>query len=584
MGSRAPNRGRRRRRHRVERGRRKRRAVIWPLLRCRAGGRLGAFHRIRLRIHESRPAPTRRRYRIEYRHDGRRRLRVEQPVHPRHAVRELRELEVALLVELLLRGHAPLRGRVPSRKLRARSPSCSTVSERPGIGDTSCSSVAAARPGHPRSPHPTPRRARLDRRRGGGESDPRRPPRRRQPARYGRATHPHAPVYRQDAPPSRASRLGRGRAHDLLNEVFGVRAPRRGASPVVAELAPRALRDLSGQAAVTASDRRRTSAAVRCAAINSCRSAAPAQRPAAARTRPTHPRSRRRCRRGRSWLLSSSVSNVHTIWSTKLGTRIPANIWWRTGYLTRTVYQDQPAKIEHMFKPQSPIDRDIAARGMVEEGTRAKDGGEAAPHPKSQESQRSHEVPEVPGRTATCRPSPSAKRTRAPIQLHYNDHGDGRPVVLIHGYPLDGTSWEWQELALLDAGYRVITYDRRGTGQSTSTTVGFDVDTFTADLNALLEPLDLNDVTLVGFSMGTGEVARYLSTYGSARIRGAVFLASLQPFLARPTTTPTARSTRQRSTGWSPPSSTTASASSPTSCRTSTTSTSTSTSASAPRP
>ena len=121
----------------------------------------------------------------------------------------------------------------------------------------------------------------------------------------------------------------------------------------------------------------------------------------------------------------------------------------------------------------------------------------------------------------------------SPIELHYDDRGSGRPVVLIHGYPLDGTSWEWQDQALRDAGYRVITYDRRGTGLSTATSIGFDVDTFTADLNALIEHLDLTDLTLVGFSMGTGEVARYLTTYGSARIRSVVFLASLQPFLGK---------------------------------------------------
>jgi pimeloyl-ACP methyl ester carboxylesterase len=127
------------------------------------------------------------------------------------------------------------------------------------------------------------------------------------------------------------------------------------------------------------------------------------------------------------------------------------------------------------------------------------------------------------------------EENNAPIQLHYTDRGNpqGRPVVLIHGYPLDGTSWEWQEQALRDAGYRVITYDRRGTGQSSAPSTGFDVDTFAADLNALIEDRDLTDATLVGFSMGTGEVARYLSTYGSARIRSAAFLASLQPFLGK---------------------------------------------------
>jgi non-heme chloroperoxidase len=117
------------------------------------------------------------------------------------------------------------------------------------------------------------------------------------------------------------------------------------------------------------------------------------------------------------------------------------------------------------------------------------------------------------------------------IELYYEDHGSGRPVVLIHGYPLDGHSWEKQSAALLNAGYRVITYDRRGFGQSSQPTTGYDYDTFAADLNTVLETLDLRDAVLVGFSMGTGEVARYLSTYGSARIAKAAFLASLEPFL-----------------------------------------------------
>lgn len=118
------------------------------------------------------------------------------------------------------------------------------------------------------------------------------------------------------------------------------------------------------------------------------------------------------------------------------------------------------------------------------------------------------------------------------IELHYTDRGTGAPVLLIHGFPLDGSSWEAQEAALLDAGYRVITYDRRGFGQSSQPSVGYDYDTFAADLNTVLETLDLHGVTLVGFSMGTGEVARYLSTYGSARIAKAAFLASLEPYLA----------------------------------------------------
>ncbi|WP_169949141.1 alpha/beta fold hydrolase [Microbispora sp. H11081] len=119
------------------------------------------------------------------------------------------------------------------------------------------------------------------------------------------------------------------------------------------------------------------------------------------------------------------------------------------------------------------------------------------------------------------------------IELYYEDHGSGQPVVLIHGYPLDGHSWEKQIPALLDNGYRVITYDRRGFGRSSQPTVGYDYDTFAADLNTLLETLDLRDVILVGFSMGTGEVGRYLGTYGSARVAKAAFLASLEPFLLK---------------------------------------------------
>ncbi|MEV7081904.1 alpha/beta hydrolase, partial [Streptomyces sp. NPDC093516] len=117
------------------------------------------------------------------------------------------------------------------------------------------------------------------------------------------------------------------------------------------------------------------------------------------------------------------------------------------------------------------------------------------------------------------------------IELHYEDKGSGQPVVLIHGYPLDGNSWEGQTAALLGAGYRVVTYDRRGFGKSSQPSTGYDYDTFAADLHAVLEALDLREAVLVGFSMGTGEVARYLSTYGSARVAKAVFLASLEPFL-----------------------------------------------------
>jgi non-heme chloroperoxidase len=125
------------------------------------------------------------------------------------------------------------------------------------------------------------------------------------------------------------------------------------------------------------------------------------------------------------------------------------------------------------------------------------------------------------------------------IDLYYEDHGEGQPVVLIHGYPLDGHSWERQSAALLKAGYRVITYDRRGFGRSSQPTTGYDYNTFAADLKVLLDTLDLSDVVLVGFSMGTGEVARYLGTYGSRRIAKAAFLASLQPFLLKADDNPT---------------------------------------------
>ena len=119
------------------------------------------------------------------------------------------------------------------------------------------------------------------------------------------------------------------------------------------------------------------------------------------------------------------------------------------------------------------------------------------------------------------------------VELYYEDHGSGQPVLLIHGYPLDGSSWEKQATALLDAGYRVITYDRRGFGKSSKPTAGYDYDTFAADLNTLLNRLELNNIVLVGFSMGTGEIARYLSVYGSARVARAAFLGSLEPFLLK---------------------------------------------------
>ena len=119
----------------------------------------------------------------------------------------------------------------------------------------------------------------------------------------------------------------------------------------------------------------------------------------------------------------------------------------------------------------------------------------------------------------------------APIELHYEDMGSGQPVVLIHGFPLSGRSWEKQTSALLGAGYRVITYDRRGFGESSQPSTGYDYDTFAADLDQLMTTLDLRDAVLVGFSMGTGEVTRYLANFGSERVSKAVLLGVVPPFL-----------------------------------------------------
>ncbi|MDQ3702288.1 MAG: alpha/beta hydrolase [Chloroflexota bacterium] len=120
-----------------------------------------------------------------------------------------------------------------------------------------------------------------------------------------------------------------------------------------------------------------------------------------------------------------------------------------------------------------------------------------------------------------------------PIDLYYEDHGSGRPVVLIHGFPLSGASWGKQVLALLQAGHRVITYDRRGFGASSQPTSGYDFDTFAADLQSIVTQLDLRDVALVGFSMGGGEVARYLGTYGSDHVRQVAFISSIVPYLLK---------------------------------------------------
>jgi non-heme chloroperoxidase len=119
------------------------------------------------------------------------------------------------------------------------------------------------------------------------------------------------------------------------------------------------------------------------------------------------------------------------------------------------------------------------------------------------------------------------------IEIYYEDHGTGQPVVLIHGYPLDGHSWERQTRVLLAAGYRCIAYDRRGFGHSSQPAAGYDYDTFAADLNALLEHLDLTGIVLAGFSMGTGEVTRYLGRYGSARVAKAAMFGVIPPFLLK---------------------------------------------------
>ncbi len=125
------------------------------------------------------------------------------------------------------------------------------------------------------------------------------------------------------------------------------------------------------------------------------------------------------------------------------------------------------------------------------------------------------------------------KENSTPINLYYEDHGSGAPVVLIHGWPLSGASWEKQTAALLAAGYRVITYDRRGFGRSSKTATGYNYDTFAADLDKVLKKLNLKKVVLVGFSMGSGEVTRYIGKYGTKRVRKAVLIGTLGPYLVK---------------------------------------------------
>jgi non-heme chloroperoxidase len=127
----------------------------------------------------------------------------------------------------------------------------------------------------------------------------------------------------------------------------------------------------------------------------------------------------------------------------------------------------------------------------------------------------------------------------ADIEVHYEDHGSGVPVVLSHGYPLSGQAWEKQVPALLAAGHRVITYDRRGWGGSSQPAVGYDYDTFAADLNALMEKLDLHDAVLVGHSMGSGDVSHYLGRYGSERVAKAVLVSPIPPYFLSAADDPT---------------------------------------------
>jgi non-heme chloroperoxidase len=131
------------------------------------------------------------------------------------------------------------------------------------------------------------------------------------------------------------------------------------------------------------------------------------------------------------------------------------------------------------------------------------------------------------------------RENSSPIEIYYEDHGSGPVVVLLHGWPLDSRSWEPQLHPLLTAGYRVITYDRRGFGRSSGPTVGYDFDTLAADLDALLTELDVHDATLIGFSLGTGELARYVGIHGTERLKGLVFIETLAPSFAKSADNPT---------------------------------------------
>ena len=131
------------------------------------------------------------------------------------------------------------------------------------------------------------------------------------------------------------------------------------------------------------------------------------------------------------------------------------------------------------------------------------------------------------------------RENSTPIELSYEDHGSGPVVVLLHGWPVDSRSWEPQLHPLLQAGFRVVTYDRRGFGRSSRPATGYDFDTLAADLDAVLTHLDLRDVAVVGFSLGTGELARYVGRYGTQRLRCSVFIESLAPSFVKSDENPT---------------------------------------------
>ena len=132
----------------------------------------------------------------------------------------------------------------------------------------------------------------------------------------------------------------------------------------------------------------------------------------------------------------------------------------------------------------------------------------------------------------------AGKENSCNIDIYYEDYGSGKPVVLIHGWPLSSSSWEKQIPSLIEAGYRVIAYDRRGFGHSSKPASGYNYDTLAEDLNKIMTKLNLRDATLVGFSMGGGEVARYLSKYGSERVSKAVFMSAIPPFLLKTSNNP----------------------------------------------